>query len=282
MSKTWMRYILTTVSLLLVGCSNTQPVTKSINSPSTIKIGGSAEVYEALELLTDAYQAQATTHIEFEFFPPSQTSGGIQGSKSTVIDIGGVSRVLTLQETGSQLNYIHLARTSLVVVIHNSVTGINNITSDQLKAIYSGQIRNWKMLGGPDEPIILFDFTEDENEKRVLRQTYLGNELIITPTAIVFSEDDELTETAAITEFSMATVPYEATLHQLSLTTLSIDGVEPSMENLQSGKYMMTLPLGIVIDKHPAAETRAFLKFATGLEGQQVLRDANYIVTEAN
>ncbi|MBE9067023.1 hypothetical protein IQ260_10180 [Leptolyngbya cf. ectocarpi LEGE 11479] len=154
---------------------------------------------------------------------------------------------------------------------------MSNITSDQIKAIYSGQIDNWQTLGGPDEDIVLFDFAEDENEKRVLRQTYLGKELAIASTAIVFAEDDELLETAAITEFSLATVPYEDALKTLPLTMLSIDGVSPSNQNLRSGKYAMALSLGIVLNKEPSTAAQSFLEFATGPVGKQILTDNNYI-----
>lgn len=262
--------------LLLCGCVDLSPPPAPVETTSTVKIGGSAETYEVLKVLAKAYQDQ-TTGVEFDFFPPSQTSGGIQGLKSNVIDIGGVSRIPTRQEIGNQMTYIPLAKTPLVVVAHSSVTGVSDITSDQIKAIYSGQIDNWQTLGGPNQDIVLFDFAEDENEKQVLRQTYLGKDLVITPTAIVFAEDDELLETAAITEFSIATVPYEDALKTLPLTTLSIDGVSPSNQNLRSGKYAMTLSLGIVLNEEQSTATESFLEFATGPAGKQVLTENNYI-----
>ncbi|MEM7066552.1 MAG: substrate-binding domain-containing protein [Cyanobacteria bacterium P01_B01_bin.77] len=262
--------------LLLCSCTNLSPPPVPVETTSTIKIGGSAETYDVIKLLTTAYQDQ-TTDVEFDFFPPSQTSGGIQGIKSNVIDIGGVSRMITPQETGNQLTYVPLVKTPLVVVAHSSVTGVNDITSDQINAIYSGQIDNWQALGGPDEDIVLFDFVEDENEKQVLRQTYLGDDLAIVPTAIVFAEDDELLETAAITKFSMATVPYEEALKTLPLTILSIDGVSPSNQNLRSGKYAMSLPLGVVLNKEASTAAESFLDFVTGPNGKQILTDNNYI-----
>ncbi|WP_228015817.1 hypothetical protein [Leptolyngbya ectocarpi] len=94
--------------LLLCGCTDLSPPPAPVETTSTIKIGGSAETYQVLKILTAAYQDQ-TIDVEFDFFPPSQTSGGIQGIKSNVIDIGGVSRIPTLQETGNQITYFPLA-----------------------------------------------------------------------------------------------------------------------------------------------------------------------------
>lgn len=279
MSKPFICYLLMAGSLLLTGCSNGQALSPSIHSThsaSTIKIGGSAETYDVLENLIEAYQTEYPDS-QFEFFPPSQTSGGIQGVKSAVIDIGGVGRIPTADETHDQVIYFRLAKAPLVVVVHKSVTGINNITGDQIKSIYSGQITNWKELGGPDADIVLFDLTEDESEKQTLRQLYLGQDLAITPNAIVFPEDDDVPETAAITEFSMATIAYEDTIERLDLNPLRIEGVHPSAQAIQSGAYPMVLTLGIVLDQQPSNATQEFLKFAIGPKGQKTLSGTNYI-----
>ncbi|MEM6521375.1 MAG: substrate-binding domain-containing protein, partial [Cyanobacteria bacterium P01_C01_bin.70] len=254
---------------------------QSTEAPSedTVKIGGSSESYEVLELLTDAY-SETTTTVEFEYFPPSQTGGGIAGVKSAAMDIGAVSREMTPEETGKQLVYRPLVKAPLVIAVHESVTGIADINAEQIKAIYSGKISNWQDLGGPDAEIILFDLAEDENEKLLLRETYLGADLKITPNAVVFAEDDEVLETAATTEFSIAAIPLEDDLSELPITILSIDGVEPSKENLQSGAYPMALSLGMVVPSAPSEATEAFIEFIDSEEGQAALTEADYILVQ--
>ena len=257
---------------LLAGCS-TKPaaLVETAQSKDTLRIGGSAETYEALERLTEAYLAK-TNHADAEFFPPSQTSGGILGVKNDVMDIGGVSRLLTDEEEETTLTYIPLIEAPLVIAIHNSVTGITNITGDQIKAIYKGEITNWEALGGPDASIALLDFTEDENEKQVLRKTYLGDELKITSNAIIFAEDDELLDMAAITEFSIAAIPLEDELEELPLKVLSIDGIAPSTKNIQSGDYPMSLSLGMVMSTTASPIATSFAEFVADTEGQQILK----------
>ncbi|MEM9264047.1 MAG: substrate-binding domain-containing protein [Cyanobacteria bacterium P01_F01_bin.13] len=251
------------------------PAASTQLADGNIKIGGSAETYEVLQRLADAYQAK-NEGTNFTFSSPSQTSGGLQAVRSNVIDIGGVSRALTSAELRDR-TYVPLVKTPLLMVVHESVADISDITSDQLRAIYSGQITNWQALGGPDADIVLFDFAEDENEKQILRQTYLGNDLAVAPTAIVFTDDDKLLDTAAITEFSIAAVPYEDSLDALPLNVLSISGVFPSAQNIQSGSYVMALPLGMVVDQQPSAALQSFLEFVVGPDGQQVLADTGYV-----
>ena len=200
--------------------------------------------------------------------------------KAAAVDIGAVSREIDSVETGETLVYQPLVKTPLVIAVHESVTGVTNISAEQIKAIYSGEVSNWQTLGGPDAEIIVFDLAEDENEKRVLRETYLGADLEITPNAVAFAEDDELLETAAITEFSIAALPLEEDLNELPMAILSIDGVEPTTENLQSGVYPMALSLGVVLPATPSDQTESFIEFVESEAGQAVLTEADYVLAK--
>ncbi|MEO0869813.1 MAG: substrate-binding domain-containing protein, partial [Cyanobacteria bacterium J06642_11] len=160
-------FISNAILLLLFGCGSHVSLSQTsvaTDSTSTINVGGSSETYGLLAHLIEAYQPESND-VSFDFLPPSQTSGGIQGVESKLLDIGGVSSLLTAQDIETEIRYVQLAHTPLVVVIHNSVTGINDISGEQIKDIYSGQIINWSVLDGPDAEITVFDFTEDENEK---------------------------------------------------------------------------------------------------------------------
>jgi phosphate transport system substrate-binding protein len=272
------------VALLLSSCgtnnlSNANTQENSGWAGSTINIGGSSETYSVLEVLTNAYRSE-NNGIEFKFMPPSQSSGAIEGVKQETIDVGGVSRAVTAHEAGTQIQYLPLVETPLVVTVHNSVTNVTNISSEQLRAIYKGDLSNWQQLGGPDAAIVLLDFTEEENEKQVLRQTYLGEDLKITPQAIVFSEDEKLMTTVGDTPFSIAVLPIDDDMDEMPVTMLSIDGVTPSQNTLQSGTYKMKLPMGIVLPTDPKPELQAFIQFVQGTQGQQALSTAGLSVVQ--
>ena len=271
------------VSSLLVsisGCATTTASTVSSTSPRSseaaaaeVSIGGSGEAYAPLEILAEAHQAKTGT--KFEFFPPSQTSGGVEGVKNSTFDIGGVSKGPTEAGISDSMTYLPLIVTPLVVVVHDSVTGVTDLSADQIKGIYSGEITNWKALGGPDVDIVLFDLSEDESEKQVLRQAYLGDDFAISDAAVVFEEDDELAEAVAVTDFSIAALPLEDELEDLPINILSIDGVAPSAENIEAGTYLMGLPLGIAVSDTPSAEAQAFVDFISSDEGRTLLADAD-------
>lgn len=265
-------------ALLAGGCSGASTIVEedTTTTTSTISVGGSAEAYDAIELLVDGYNAEVG-ELEISFLPASQTSGGIEGVKQATLDIGGVSRQLSADETTDGLTYVLIGETPLVIAVHESVTGVTNITPDQIQGIYRGDITNWQELGGPDAEIILLDLPEDENEKKVLRETYLGDDLEVTSDAVVFAEDDELFETIGNSNFSVAAIPLEEEIDELSVTVLSINGVVPSIETIQSGDYKMSLPIGFVISESPASAVQALVDFTATPEGQDILVEAEFI-----
>ncbi|NJN21729.1 MAG: hypothetical protein HC812_11795 [Leptolyngbya sp. RL_3_1] len=250
---------------LLSSCASNEAATEAV----LIQVGGSAETLEVLEGVAEAYEA-SVEGVEISFLPPSQSSGGIQGVKDDLLDMGAVSSTPSPSELGA-LQYAPLVQTPLVFVVHESVTGIDDLTQPQVQGIYDGSISNWRELGGPDADIILLDFTEDENEKEVLRQAVLGEDLAITDQAIVFPEDDEILETAIITPYSIAAIPLEDDVQEASLHILSLDGVAPTPENVQSGTYGMSLALGLVLAESPTPAVEGFMDFIASPEGQAIL-----------
>ncbi|MGF1494267.1 MAG: substrate-binding domain-containing protein [Microcoleaceae cyanobacterium] len=261
------------ILLALGACTNGSNPEESSASSDTqrkVRVGGSFETLATLEVLSEAYQEE-TEDVEFEFAPPSQTGGGIQGVKDGLLDIGAVSREIEPEEAGD-LQYVALAQTPLVFIVNESVTGVDGLTTQQIKDIYAGKITNWQDIGGPDADIALLDFTEDENEKIVLRREYLGSDLEITPTAIVFAEDDELIDTVSITPSSFAAAPMTEELGELPIKVLTVDGVSPYSETLADDTYKGALDLGVVIPPEPTEATQSFMDFALSSEGQERLQ----------
>lgn len=261
---------------LLGGCSGND----ASPSTQTIQVGGSSETLEVIKIAAAAYEA-AETGVEIEFLPPSQSSGGLEGIKANILDIGAVSSEPPVNEIAS-LQYVPLVRTPLVVITHETVTNVDNLTTEQLQGIYGGTITNWQTLGGPDAEIVLLDIPEDENEKILLREKVLGKELQVSDQAVVFPEDDEVLETATATPYSIATIPLEAEVSDAPVNTLNLDGIAPSPDSIESGAYTMVLPLGIVVTKKTTPAVQAFIDFMLSSEGQDILANSTELEAEAD
>jgi phosphate transport system substrate-binding protein len=210
--------------------------------------------------------------------PPSQSESTIAGVKEGLLDLGSISKQLTPEELGDKLAYREIAKDALLVATHPSVTGVNNLTTENLKGIYSGAITNWKQIGGPDAKIIVLDRPEDESTKRLLRKYYLGEQLKNSPTAVIMRQEPDLiaaigTNPYSIGAFSLA----YAIFHQLPANRLSLNGIAPTPENVRSNKYQMIRTIGIVSAKIPSEASQEYIDFALSREGREILNKSGFV-----
>ncbi len=248
---------------------------RSSSSQSTIKIGGSSEAYPMLELLAEAYDQE---NVEIVFLPSSQTAGGLSGVREKFLEIGAISRPLTATEKTENLRYIPLVRNALVLIVNEQVEGVENLNHDAIKKIYSGAITNWNELGSIDGEIVIIDIPEDETEKALLREHYLGQDLKITPQAILLEYDDEVVDAVSITPYSIGAIAYSEGLQDFSVQILTLDGIAPTLENIQNEQYKMLQTLGVVVFTPLKPTTEDFINFIATPEAQSILDLHGYIL----
>ena len=179
--------------------------------------------------------------------------------------------------------YQEIAKDALIIATHPSVEGVTNLETKDIKAIYSGKVKNWKALGGSDAAIILLDRPEDESAKRILRQHYLGKDLKNSPEAVVLRKESELIKTIQNTPYSIGAFSLaEAIGNDLKVNRLNIDGVEPNQENVRLGKYKMVRRLGIVRKKESSDKVNKFIDFVFTEEGAKSIIDSGYTPSTKN
>lgn len=277
--------ICTTVLFGLPSCSNpdistdtASPAAASQAEPE-ITVGGSGTAMRSLKLLAAAY-ASKTTAAPLNFLDSSQASAGIAGVKEGQLQIGTVTRSPKPEEVAAELEHREFAKDALLVATHPSVEGVTELSSDDLKAIYSGQETNWKAFGGPDADIVVLDRPEDESAKRLLRTHQLGDELPNAPTAVVLRKESELITAAQNTPFSIGAFSLANALsNEVPVNYLNINGVTPSVENITAGTYPMVRTLGIVWFGEPDASTQAFIDYVFSNQGAQVIENAGMSAT---
>ncbi|NEO53616.1 MAG: phosphate ABC transporter substrate-binding protein [Okeania sp. SIO3B5] len=280
-------------AIALVGTSSCSTQTTTSPAPTAttltnnaetapIKTGGSSSTVDFLHTLKTAYESTSKTG-QITVLQPGQTENIIAGVKQGLIDMGSISREIKPEENDDALNFRKVAKDALVVAIHPSVTGVTNLTTKQLKAIYSGSLTNWKQLGGPDAEILLLDRPEDESAKRLLREHYLGQDLPSSPNAIVLRKEGELIETLENTPNSIGTFSLAyAISHNLPVNRLKLNGIVPTPENLKTGKYPMARTIGIVWSRDVSDATQAFVNYILSQSGASALEKSGFAsITQA-
>ena len=165
---------------------------------------------------------------------------------------------------------IGLSGTAVAV---NASHSISNLTKEQVRAIFSGEIKDWSQVGGTPGEIKVF-VREPSAATRQIFDEYIfgGKPTYRTDYTPVDSADSTM---KALTSFkdsvSMLTIT-DATLKDPTIKLVSLDGVQPSTATLASGTYPMRRPLYIVysLTKAKPAIT-ALIEFARTAEGQKLL-----------
>lgn len=261
----------------LSSCTSKPNSQVEIKTQEEIKLAGSSSTYAAMKILADAYKSENTS-AKLTFLPTGQSGSGIAGVKAKLADIAGVSRKLKSEEDDGSAIYQELARDGLVVATHPSVKGISNLTTSQLKAIYSGGITNWQQLGGANAEIIVLDRPEDESGKRLLREHYLGKELKNTPKAVILRHEPQLINSLQNTPNSIGAFSLAyAISNKLPVNRLSLNNTEPTSDNIRSGKYSMVRHIGIVVAEKPSKATQEYLDFIFSGKGTDILNNYGFV-----
>jgi phosphate transport system substrate-binding protein len=247
-----------------------------------LKIAASGSTYPGMKILADAYTAKVKNTTLFLLLP-NQSEAAIAGVKDGMLEIATISKQLKPEENDGTLEYRKIAKDALLVATHPSVKGVTNLTTQNLKAIYSGAIENWKDLGGPDGKIVVLDRPEDESSKGLLRKHYLGTQLKNSSQAVIMRHEGDLVTALQNTPYSIGAFSLaNAISNKLAVNHLSLNGIEPTPENIRLGKYQMVLIIGIVSKKNAAKTAQGFIDFALSTEAGEVMGKSGFVQATQN
>lgn len=192
-----------------------------------VKVSGSAAAIPLVKLLAQEFE-RYHPGMKIAFLPETHSRGGLAGAREGELDIGLLSRGLTEDEAKYNLQYLHLAQDGIVFTTHKTVK-IRNITSQQLRNIYSGKITNWRQLGGRDEEITVLDRPEHTSPKITLRRKLFGKDLEIVKSATVLERPSQMNESLRVMPYSIGyTSLGEVISSEFDVNVLNVDGIPPA------------------------------------------------------
>ena len=236
--------------------------------------------------MATAYEKK--TGVKIELLGGGATKGIRQVSNKEV-QVGGTCRhviekdkSMMTHDEERRLELRPVAWDALVMITHKD-NPVDNISLDQLRKVYKGQITNWKELGGKDAPIELYVRKgKISGVGRTLRELLFYNYEEEFVAKYVVEESSTL-------EKDMVTNPNGAGMTGVSSARklkgiakiLKLDGKEPSYENIRTGQYLLYRPLYIVSnlqEKDP--EVKKFVAFVAGDEGKAIMRSVGTVPYE--
>lgn len=150
------------------------------------------------------------------------------------------------------------------------------LTTDQLKAIYLGDLTNWKAVGGPDAPIVVYSRESSSGTYVFVKEHLLKNEDFAAAA-------QTLPGTAAVVNavakdkngIGYGGAAYGKGIRELKVK-LGAEEVAPSPENVKSGKYPLSRDLYFYARGKPEGEAAKFIEFCLSPEGQALVESVGY------
>ncbi|MGZ8184950.1 MAG: phosphate ABC transporter substrate-binding protein [Methylobacter sp.] len=206
------------------------------------------------------------------------------------IAIGMISRDISEAEIKQfpNVNFVihSIGRDAVVPVVSSEIydAGVKSLSLQQIGKIYLGEIKNWKQIGGPDKNILVVDKEKSRGTRHIFMEIVLGDKEADAPGADLVLGDNNEEQTAIMQSDSAIGMLSHAWLNNdvKGLSIILQDGstVEPKLENIISGKFPITRNLLLVTHGEPAGNTKSFIDFISGDEGQKIVRDSGYVSLE--
>lgn len=185
---------------------------------------------------------------------------------------------------GVTLEVEPIALDGFVFITHKD-NPVDNLTVQQIQDIYTGKIKNWKEVGGKDEPIRAFQRTKNSGSQTAMEELVMeGKPMQEAPISFTPVGMGELVESVAEYENESAAIGYTYYYYINNLyknpdiKVLSIDGISPENDNLITKKYPFTAAYYVVIreDEPQDSVYRKLRDYMLTEEGQEIVKLAGY------
>lgn len=259
------------IIITLSGCSS------DISNKNIVTISGSDTMFELASLLAEEYMKEYPgISVKVD---GGGTAAGIRQLINGEIDICTASRNLKPDEAKALADYYSslglvflIAKDALSIYLHPD-NPVQNLTFNQLKNIYIGNIENWKSVGGIDT--LIQPVTRNPNSGTYLyfkdhildAEEYGDNSLIISTTR----------EIVKYVEQNLNAIGYSGMGYKGKVKHIKIDGVEPIEINVRNDTYPIIRYLHFFTSKTPGGEVKRFIDWVLSPSGQSVVRKAGFI-----
>lgn len=267
--------ILALAALLVASCGGANPIARPTEDPlaGSFVLKGGGGALDAVRALTSGFSASHPT-VLWQGFDDVGSDAGVSLTVSGNVDLGFISRDLKTAEKGT-VETIPVGASGTGVGV-NTANTVKALTKDQVAKIFSGQITDWKDVGGTPGKIRVL-LREPESSTRSAFEAYFFGSAkpVYAKDAIeVFQIDETLKALSSFKDsIGMMTMNAKA-FSTADVRMLTIDNIAATRETLANGTYPIRRPLYFVAHTDPAKvkpTVKAFLDFVKGPEGQKIL-----------
>ncbi|MEG3640176.1 phosphate ABC transporter substrate-binding protein [Magnetococcus sp. PR-3] len=264
--------------LRIICCLSTFCVcTAAFSQSLPLRISGSSTILPVVKAAARQFSEEYSMNIHVY---GGGSSIGVQQTLNRHVDIGMVSRSLTDKERQAGLQTLTIGHDAIVVII-NKFQEINELSKEQIKRIFEGDIQNWQEVGGKAGTIQRIAKRTGRSTRKLF-DSFMGLQKLSSDTYQVGSNTEGLvlvgTDPYAIGYVSIGSAII-AMDRGLNIRMLTIDNHVPSVNNLQNGAYPYSRKLNLITLGEPSKKAQSFLNYMQTPERRKLVLEHAFLTS---
>lgn len=251
------------------------------------RIDGAAALFPVYSAFVNAVYPN-TTKLHDGIFEYNNTPDGYRllAEKETDIFIGvypSDEQKAYAEENQTTFEYTPIGTEAFVFFVHKD-NPITNLTTEQIKDIYSGKITNWKDVGGKNEKIAAFQRNEGSGSQSMLKRFMGDTPIADAPTEMVNDLMAGIIEQVADYKSKTNSIGFsfryyvEGIIKNPDIKMISIDGAAPTSENIRNGSYPILTPIyAVTYKENQNGNVDKLLEWILSDEGQYIINETGYV-----
>ena len=251
------------------------------------RIDGAAALFPVYSAFVNAVYPN-TTKLHDGIFEYNNTPDGYRllAEKETDIFIGvypSDEQRAYAEENQTTFEYTPIGTEAFVFFVHKD-NPITNLTTKQIKDIYSGKITNWKDVGGKNEKIAAFQRNEGSGSQSMLKRFMGDTPITDAPTEMVNDLMAGIIEQVADYKSKINSIGFsfryyvEGIIKNPDIKMISIDGAAPTSENIRNGSYPVLTPIyAVTYKENQNNNIDKLLEWILSDEGQYIINETGYV-----
>lgn len=205
------------------------------------------------------------------------SSRGVNDVRKSLSNIGMVSRS---QQSGEEdLRWFAIALDGICMIVHQE-NPLHHLTEENIRALYRGEIKNWKELGGQDAPITLVHKAEGRSTLELFLQYFKLKNNEVQAHVIVGDNQQGIKTVAgnpnAIGYVSIGTAEFEVN-QGTKLKLLSLGNIQASINNLKNQTFPLARKLHLVTKEAPQGIQKEFLDYCLSAEVHSLIEEQYFV-----
>lgn len=185
-------------------------------------------------------------------------------------------------ECGTEFVYTPIGSEAFVFFVHKD-NPIDSLTVEQIKGIYSGEITNWKEVGGNDEEIVAYQRNEGSGSQSMLERFMGDTPIMEAPSKEVIGGMGDIIEQVGDYKSQTCSIGFsfrfyvEGMVKNPDIKVIAVDGVAPAVDTIKSKQYPVVTDIyAVTYEGNTNKNVDLLVNWMLSEEGQYIIEETGY------